>query len=114
MATERSDPERWAAGLTRAAHALRLVAPPMLWLVVEPAAEALPTARLLRSAGAERHHQRNLALEHVEEHRLAGVVLFAGPSDVYDLRFFDQLRQISYASESSPVSVKFEDALVDG
>ncbi|KAI4968362.1 hypothetical protein ZWY2020_058017 [Hordeum vulgare] len=87
-ATERSDTERRAAGLTRAAHALRLVPPPMLWLVVEPAAEALPTARLLRSAG------RNLALEHVEEHRLAGVVLFAGLGDVYDLRFFDQLRQI--------------------
>nr|BAK08078.1 predicted protein [Hordeum vulgare subsp. vulgare] len=111
-ATERSDTERRAAGLTRAAHALRLVPPPVLWLVVEPAAEALPTARLLRGAGvahrhltygknftdgeaeAERHHQRNLALEHVEEHRLAGVVLFAGLGDVYDLRFFDQLRQI--------------------
>lgn len=111
-ATERSDPERRAAGLTRAAHALRLVPPPVLWLVVEPTTEALPTARLLRGAGVayrhltygknftdgevekERHHQRNLALEHVEEHRLAGVVLFAGLGDVYDLRFFDQLRQI--------------------
>ncbi|KAF7006427.1 hypothetical protein CFC21_021476, partial [Triticum aestivum] len=89
-ATERSDPERRAAGLTRAAHALRLVPPPVLWLVVERATEALPTSRLLRGAGVayrhltypenftadgvgvekERHHQRNLALEHVEEHRL--------------------------------------------
>uniref|UniRef100_M8C6G0 Glycosyltransferases n=1 Tax=Aegilops tauschii TaxID=37682 RepID=M8C6G0_AEGTA len=42
----------------------------------------------------ERHHQRNVALGHVEEHRLDGVVLFAGLGDVYDLRFFDQLRQI--------------------
>ncbi|VAH41582.1 unnamed protein product [Triticum turgidum subsp. durum] len=113
-ATERSDPERRAAGLTRAAHALRLVPPPVLWLVVERATEALPTSGLLRGAGVayrhltypenftadgvgvekERHHQRNLALEHVEEHRLGGVVLFAGLGDVYDLRFFDQLRQI--------------------
>uniref|UniRef100_A0ACD5YYC0 Uncharacterized protein n=1 Tax=Avena sativa TaxID=4498 RepID=A0ACD5YYC0_AVESA len=111
-ATERSDPERRAAGLTRAAHALRLVPPPVLWLVVEPARDARATARLLRSAGVsyrhltyaenftageaekERHHQRNAALGHVEEHRLAGVVLFAGLGDVYDLRFFDQLRQI--------------------
>ncbi|KAI4992763.1 hypothetical protein ZWY2020_007076 [Hordeum vulgare] len=80
-----------AAG--RGAHVRRARAqartPPVLWLVVEPAAEALPTAQLLRGAGvAYRHHQRNLALEHMEEHRLAG------PDDVYDLRFFDQLRQI--------------------
>ncbi|KAM3372422.1 hypothetical protein ACQJBY_019346 [Aegilops geniculata] len=113
-ATERSDPERRAAGLTRAAHALRLVPPPVLWLVVERATEAPDTARLLRGAGVsyrhltypenftadgvgtekERHHQRNVALGHVEEHRLDGVVLFAGLGDVYDLRFFDQLRQI--------------------
>uniref|UniRef100_A0ACD5Y5G5 Uncharacterized protein n=1 Tax=Avena sativa TaxID=4498 RepID=A0ACD5Y5G5_AVESA len=111
-ATERSDPERRAAGLTRAAHALRLVPPPVLWLVVEPARDARATARLLRGAGVsyrhltypenftageaetERHHQRNAALGHVEEHLLAGVVLFAGLGDVYDLRFFDQLRQI--------------------
>ena len=113
-ATERSDPERRAAGLTRAAHALRLVPPPVLWLVVEPKRDALATAGLLRGAGVayrhlayaenftageaekERHHQRNVALEHVEEHRLAGVVLFAGLGDVYDLRFFDQLRQIRF------------------
>ncbi|XP_044969343.1 probable beta-1,4-xylosyltransferase IRX9 [Hordeum vulgare subsp. vulgare] len=113
-ATERSDPERRAAGLTRAAHALRLVPPPVLWLVVERATEAPATARLLRGAGVsyrhlaypenftadgvgvekERHHQRNVALGHVEEHRLDGVVLFAGLGDVHDLRFFDQLRQI--------------------
>uniref|UniRef100_A0A453AJ46 Glycosyltransferases n=2 Tax=Aegilops tauschii subsp. strangulata TaxID=200361 RepID=A0A453AJ46_AEGTS len=103
-----------AAGLTRAAHALRLVPPPVLWLVMERATEAPDTARLLRGTGVsyrhltypenftadgvgtekERHHQRNVALGHVEEHRLDGVVLFAGLGDVYDLRFFDQLRQI--------------------
>jgi hypothetical protein len=115
-ATERSDPERRGAGLTRAAHALRLVPPPVLWLVVEPAREAPATARLLRGAGVsyrhlaygenftagetekERHHQRNVALGHVEEHRLEGVVLFAGLGDVYDLRFFNQLRQIRYCT----------------
>jgi hypothetical protein len=36
--TEQSDDsERRAAGLTRTAHALRLVSPPLLWLVVEEA-----------------------------------------------------------------------------
>lgn len=108
--TELSEAERRAAGLTRTAHALRLVSPPVVWLVVEPAREAPPTALLLRGtgvvyrhltykdnfsdAGEERHHQRNVALGHIEQHRLAGVVLFAGLGDVYDLRFFQQLREI--------------------
>ncbi|CAM0907433.1 unnamed protein product [Alopecurus aequalis] len=133
-ATERSDPERRAAGLTRAAHALRLVPPPVLWLVVEPAREARATARLLRGAGVayrhlsypenftageaevERHHQRNVALGHVEEHRLAGVVLFAGLGDVYDLRFFTQLRQIRTfgAWPAATVSERERKATVEG
>uniref|UniRef100_A0A0A9F223 Glycosyltransferases n=1 Tax=Arundo donax TaxID=35708 RepID=A0A0A9F223_ARUDO len=97
------------------AHTLRLVAPPLLWMVVEAAPDVPATARLLRTtglmyrhltykdnftaadaaAGKERHHQRNVALGHIEHHRLAGVVLFAGLGDVFDLRFFEPLRQIS-------------------
>ncbi|KAM0850744.1 hypothetical protein ACQ4PT_052882 [Festuca glaucescens] len=104
-----------AAMLTRMAHALRLVPPPLLWVVVEAAPDVPATARLLRdtgllyrhltykdnftaaeaAAGKERHHQRNAALEHIERHRLAGVVHLAGLGDVFELRFFDQLRQIS-------------------
>ncbi|KAG2552722.1 probable glucuronosyltransferase Os03g0287800 [Panicum virgatum] len=104
-----------AAALTRMAHTLRLAPPPLLWVVVEAAPDVPATARLLRAtglmyrhltykdnftaadaaAGKERHHQRNVALGHIEHHRLAGVVLFAGLGDVFDLRFFDQLRQIS-------------------
>nr|CAB3496256.1 unnamed protein product [Digitaria exilis] len=104
-----------AAALTRMAHTLRQAAPPVLWVVVEAAPDVPATARLLRTtgvmyrhltykdnftaadvaAGKERHHQRNVALGHVEHHRLAGVILFAGLGDIFDLRFFDQLRQIS-------------------
>ncbi|XP_062215965.1 probable glucuronosyltransferase Os03g0287800 [Phragmites australis] len=104
-----------AAVLTRMAHTLRLVTPPLLWVVVESAPDVPATARLLRAtglmyrhltykdnftaadtaAGKERHHQRNVALGHIEHHRLDGFVLFAGLGDVFDLRFFDQLRQIS-------------------
>uniref|UniRef100_A0A0E0CZ40 Glycosyltransferases n=1 Tax=Oryza meridionalis TaxID=40149 RepID=A0A0E0CZ40_9ORYZ len=103
-----------AAVLTRMAHTLRLVPPPVLWVVVEANPDVAATARLLRTtglmyrhltykdnftaadaaAGKERHHQRNVALGHIEHHRLAGVVLFAGLGDTFDLRFFDQLRQI--------------------
>ncbi|CAN6206550.1 unnamed protein product [Urochloa humidicola] len=112
QAPHQPDRERRSAGLTRTAHALRLVSPPLVvvWLVVEPAREAPPTAALLRRTGLvyrhltyadnftscdeERHHQRNVALAHVEQHRLRGVLLFAGLADVYDLRLLDNLRHI--------------------
>jgi putative beta-1,4-xylosyltransferase IRX9 len=107
-----------AAALTRMAHTLRLVPPPLLWVVVEAAPDVPATARMLRAtglmyrhltykvnftaadvaAGKERHHQRNVALAHVERHRLAGVVHFPDLGDVFDIRFFDQLRQIRYPS----------------
>lgn len=112
--TSTSERERRSAGLTRTAHALRLVSPPVavVWLVVEAAREAGPTARLLRRTGVvyrhltygdnftseaweeERHHQRNQALAHIEQHRLRGVVLFAGLADVYDVRLLEHLRHI--------------------
>ncbi|XP_066394994.1 probable glucuronosyltransferase Os03g0287800 [Miscanthus floridulus] len=117
-----------AAALTRMAHTLRLVAPPLLWVVVEAAPDVPATARLLRAtglmyrhltyrdnftaadaaAGKERHHQRNVALGHIEHHRLAGVVLFAGLGDVFDLGFFDQLREIS-AFGAWPVATMWRD-----
>ena len=114
-----SERERRSAGLTRTAHALRLVSPPVVWLVVESAREAGPTARLLRRTGVvyrhltygenftseaweeERHHQRNQALAHIEQHRLRGVVLFAGLADVYDVRLLENLRHIRYQISST-------------
>ncbi|TVU21744.1 hypothetical protein EJB05_31401, partial [Eragrostis curvula] len=103
------------ASLARLAHTLRHVAPPLLWIVVG-AENRTATARavqVLRGTGLVfRHltydagnftdagvgeeaddHQRNVALSHIERHRLNGVVHFADASSVYDLRFFQQLRQ---------------------
>ncbi|TVU18108.1 hypothetical protein EJB05_34181 [Eragrostis curvula] len=98
--------------LLRLAHTLRLVRPPVVWVVVEPAADAPATAEVLRGTGvmyrhiafkpeenfttadAEAHAQRNAALAHVEKHRLAGVVHFADAAGVYDTHFFDEIRQI--------------------
>ncbi|CAD6239712.1 unnamed protein product [Miscanthus lutarioriparius] len=102
------------ASVARLAHTLRHVVPPLLWIVVG-ARNRKATARtvqLLRGtglmfrhltydatnftggdAGDEADHQRNVALSHIERHRLNGVVHFAGASGVYDLRFFQMLRQ---------------------
>ncbi|CAN6326531.1 unnamed protein product [Urochloa humidicola] len=103
---------RRRAELLRLAHTLRLVRQPVVWVVVEPAADAPATAEVLRGTGvmyrhiafkpeenfttaaAEAHAQRNAALAHVEKHRLAGVLHFADAAGVYDTGFFDQIRQI--------------------
>ncbi|KAF0924002.1 hypothetical protein E2562_008351 [Oryza meyeriana var. granulata] len=103
---------RRRAELLRLAHTLRLVRPPVVWVVVEPAADAAATAEVLRGTGvmyrhlafkpeenfttadAEAHAQRNAALAHVEKHRLSGVVHFADAAGVYDTHFFDEIRQI--------------------
>ncbi|XP_062180731.1 probable beta-1,4-xylosyltransferase GT43A isoform X2 [Phragmites australis] len=103
---------RRRAELLRLAQTLRLVRPPVVWVVVEPAADAPATAEVLRGTGVmyrhlafkpeenfttaavEAHAQRNAALAHVEKHRLAGVVHFADASGVYDTSFFDEIRQI--------------------
>lgn len=117
VTTTRSAPgarRRRRGELLRLAHTLRLVRPPVVWTVVEPAADAPATAEVLRGtgvmyrhlafrpegnltaagAGAEAHAQRNAALAHVERHRLAGVLHFADAAAVYDVGFFDQIRQI--------------------
>lgn len=41
-------------------------------------------------------HQRNTALEHIERHRLDGIVYFADDDNVYSLELFDALRDIRY------------------
>lgn len=106
--------------LRRLANTLRLVPPPLLWIVVESHSEAAQTARTLRRTGvmyrhlvfgetfpdpeAEIHHQRNLALNHIEDHRLSGIVHFSALSDAYDLQFFDEIREIEYASAFPSIS----------
>ncbi|OQU76360.1 hypothetical protein SORBI_3010G136250, partial [Sorghum bicolor] len=68
--------------LLQLAHTLRLVRPPVVWVVVEPAADAPATAEVLRGTGV------------LYRHRLAGVLHFADAAGVYDVGFFDQIRQI--------------------
>ncbi|KAL0344612.1 UNVERIFIED_CONTAM: Beta-1,4-xylosyltransferase IRX9 [Sesamum radiatum] len=96
--------------LRRLANTLRLVAQPLLWVVVEQQSNESEVSEILRKTGimyrhvvfkenftdahSEMDHQRNLALNHIEHHRLSGIVHFAGLSNVYDLSFFEEIRGI--------------------
>ncbi|CAM0957046.1 unnamed protein product [Alopecurus aequalis] len=110
--------------LRRLAHTLRLAPSPLLWLVVEDGAATGETADLLRGCGVMYRHlscpapeapqeprrrrqklpvdsrvrQRNAALDHIEHHRLHGIVYFADESSVYSLDLFHHLRQISFGT----------------
>ncbi|XP_014495723.1 probable beta-1,4-xylosyltransferase IRX9 [Vigna radiata var. radiata] len=99
-----------AVFLRRLANTIKLVPQPLLWIVVEAKTNSTELPEILRKTGimyrhvvfkenfteleAELNHQRNLALKHIEHHRLNGIVHFAGLSNVYDLQFFHQLRDI--------------------
>lgn len=98
--------------LNRLGHVLRLVPPPVLWIVVEMNVASTETADILRGMGIMyRHlvcgknltdikdrgvHQRNTALEHIEHHKLDGIVYFADDDNVYSLELFETLRDIRY------------------
>ncbi|KAL2237012.1 probable beta-1,4-xylosyltransferase IRX9H [Sesamum indicum] len=98
--------------LNRLAHTLKLVPHPLLWIVVEMNAQSAETAELLRKTGIMyRHlvcsiknstgityrnvHLSNVALSHIETHRLDGIVYFADDDRIYSAHLFDQMRNIS-------------------
>ncbi|KAK8366026.1 hypothetical protein V6Z12_A02G095200 [Gossypium hirsutum] len=97
--------------LNRLGQVLRLVKPPLVWIVVEEKAASHETAEILRKTGVmyrhvlcafnsssvkdPRVHQRNAALEHIERHKLDGIVFFADDDNVYTLELFESLRTIS-------------------
>ncbi|VFQ62285.1 unnamed protein product [Cuscuta campestris] len=97
--------------LNRLGQVLRLVQPPLLWIVVEMNEASSGTAEILRKTGVVYRHlvcsknmedvkhkkavMRNTALEHVEHHRLDGIVYFADDDNVYSLELFDSMRSIS-------------------
>ncbi|KAB2616920.1 beta-1,4-xylosyltransferase IRX9H [Pyrus ussuriensis x Pyrus communis] len=97
--------------LNRLGQLLGLVPRPLLWIVVETNAASMETAEILRKSGVMYRHlvcgnnstrakdrgvyQRNTALEHIERHRLDGIVYFADDDNIYSLDLFDRLRDIS-------------------
>ncbi|KAL0678750.1 hypothetical protein Bca4012_006731 [Brassica carinata] len=109
--------------LNRVAQTLRLVEPPVLWIVVEGNAASFETSEILRKTGVMyRHlvckrnttsikdrgvHQRNTALEHIELHKLDGVVYFADDDNIYSLELFQSLRHISFELLVEQTSIIF-------
>ncbi|XP_010244961.1 PREDICTED: probable beta-1,4-xylosyltransferase IRX9 [Nelumbo nucifera] len=107
--TRSKDPTQ-GAFLTKMANTLKLVPPPLLWIVVEAQTDSSGFSEMLRKTGimyqhlvfkenftdpdAELDHQRNVALNHIEHHRLNGIVHFAAAFNVYDLDFFQEIRGI--------------------
>ncbi|XP_031256603.1 probable beta-1,4-xylosyltransferase IRX9H isoform X2 [Pistacia vera] len=96
--------------LNRLAHTLWMVQPPLLWIVVEMSSQSEETTDILRRTGVMYRHlvckknltdvkdrrvyQRNVALSHIENHRLDGIVYFADDDNVYSTDLFEQLREI--------------------
>lgn len=96
--------------LNRLAQTLKLVQPPLLWIVVEMTSQSEQTADILRKTGVMyRHlvcnknltdvkdrtvHQRNVALFHIEAHHLDGIVHFADDDNIYSADLFEKMRQI--------------------
>ncbi|XP_057799566.1 probable beta-1,4-xylosyltransferase IRX9H isoform X2 [Salvia miltiorrhiza] len=98
--------------LDRLAHTLRLIRHPLLWIVVEMNSQSMETAELLRNSGVMYRHLvcsiknateitdrsallRNVALSHIETHRLDGIAYFADDDRIYSTALFDQMRNIS-------------------
>ncbi|KAK6912730.1 Glycosyl transferase, family 43 [Dillenia turbinata] len=97
--------------LNRLANTIKLIRPPMLWIVVEMTSQSAETAEILRKTGVMYRHlvcirnlsditdsaidQRNVALAHIETHRLDGIVYFADDDNVYSEDLFEQIRLIS-------------------
>ncbi|XP_042475836.1 beta-1,4-xylosyltransferase IRX9-like [Macadamia integrifolia] len=106
----RSNDRLQSALLRRMSTTLKLVPPPLLWIVVESQSDSSKVPEILRKTGvmyrhlvsrqtftdpeAEMDHQRNVALNHIEQHRLGGIVHFAALSNFYDLDFFEEIREI--------------------
>ncbi|KAK7410370.1 hypothetical protein VNO78_01101 [Psophocarpus tetragonolobus] len=96
--------------LHRLSQTLKLVPPPLLWIVVEMTSQSEETADILRSSGIMYRHlicktnltnpshrsilQRNVAIAHIETHHLDGILYFADDDNSYSVELFQQMREI--------------------
>jgi hypothetical protein len=91
---------------------LKLVSSPLLWIVIEMNSQSDETSDILRSSGIMYRHlvckmnltntshrsilMRNVAIAHIETHRLNGIVYFADDDNIYSVELFQQMRDIRY------------------
>lgn len=96
--------------LHRLSQTLRLVPPPLLWIVVEVNYQSEETSDILRNSGIMYRHLickmnqsitsyrsnllRDVAIAHIETHRLDGIVYFADDDNIYSVELFQQMREI--------------------
>ncbi|XP_061354714.1 probable beta-1,4-xylosyltransferase IRX9H [Gastrolobium bilobum] len=96
--------------LHRLSQTFKLVPPPLLWIVVEMTSQSEETVDILRNSGIMYRHlicktnltntshrsilQRNVAIAHIETHRLDGIVYFADDDNIYSVELFKQMREI--------------------
>lgn len=97
--------------LARLGQTLRLVPKQLLWIVIENGVASMETAEILRMTGVMYRHlvcrknlttnlkdrgvyQRNEALDHIERHKMDGIVYFADDDNIYPLELFESLREI--------------------
>ncbi|KAK2392348.1 hypothetical protein P8452_29269 [Trifolium repens] len=89
---------------------LKLVSSPLLWIVIEMNSQSDETSDILRSSGIMYRHlvckmnltntshrsilMRNVAIAHIETHRLNGIVYFADDDNIYSVELFQQMRDI--------------------
>ncbi|XP_058765121.1 probable beta-1,4-xylosyltransferase IRX9H [Vicia villosa] len=96
--------------LHRLSQTLKLVQPLLLWVVVEMNSQSEETSYILRNSGIMYRHlvckmnltntshksilMRNVAIAHIETHRLDGIVYFADDDNVYSIELFQKMRDI--------------------
>ncbi|KAI4341930.1 hypothetical protein MLD38_026599 [Melastoma candidum] len=100
--------------LARLGNTLRLVPPPLLWILVEGRCQEqeyddtvyttlMKTGVMYKNLVVAENYttgseaeiadwHEEVALRHIINHRLSGIVHFSSPWDVYDLGFFEELR----------------------
>ncbi|GAB4854303.1 hypothetical protein Ancab_022889 [Ancistrocladus abbreviatus] len=116
--------------LNRLAQTLKLVQPPLLWVVVEMINQSAETADILRRTSVMYRHlvcntnltdikdqydqQKNIALSHIKTHHLDGIVYFADEDRVYSIDLFEQLRQISQFGTWMVAKLSWNGVLLEG
>ncbi|KAI4318889.1 hypothetical protein MLD38_032546 [Melastoma candidum] len=112
---DRGSNVRETGRITRLGNTLSLVPPPLLWIVVEGQQQRqeyndmvymtlMMTGVMYMNLVVRENYtteckgeiadcHEKVAFQHIMNHRLSGIVYFSSTRDVYDLGFFEELRE---------------------